>query len=113
VLQGHSLEDGTFKSDFIVVEDGVTLAPKAFVHYGTHLGENSLIDTDAFLMKGEEVPDGQWWHANPAKPMPARVTEPVTTAGMVSTPAPARVRRVRIVNRRRRAKHRRSPSPSP
>lgn len=81
----------------------MTLAPKAFVHYGTHLGENSLIDTDAFLMKGEEVPDRQWWHANPAKPMPAREPEPVTTPATAATPVLDRSR-VRRVNRRRRVK---------
>jgi non-ribosomal peptide synthetase-like protein len=110
VLQGHSLEDGTFKSDFIVVEDGVTLAPKAFVHYGTHLGSGSLIDTDAFLMKGEEVPDGQWWHGNPATPMPARMPGPLPL------PAAARRRaraRVRLVSRRReRGRHVKQDLPS-
>ncbi|MBB5749017.1 non-ribosomal peptide synthetase-like protein [Micrococcus sp. TA1] len=105
ILQGHSLEDGTFKSDVIVVEDGVTLAPKAFVHYGTHLGRNTLIDTDAFLMKGEQVPDGQWWHANPARPMPSRAAEASGVPATVTALTPSRVR-VRIVHRRRRAKHR-------
>jgi non-ribosomal peptide synthetase-like protein len=69
LIQGHSLEDGTFKSDRIVLEDGVSIAPKAFVHYGTHVGAGSLIDVDSFLMKGEEVPSHQRWHGNPAMPV--------------------------------------------
>ncbi|MDI3331036.1 MAG: hypothetical protein QJR09_09955 [Micrococcus sp.] len=100
ILQGHSLEDGTFKSDFIVVQDGVTLAPKAFVHYGTHVGEGSLIDTDAFLMKGEEVPAGQWWHGNPAKPMPARRPAPIRPLARSASP-------------RRRLRQEQPPSPIP
>jgi non-ribosomal peptide synthetase-like protein len=76
VIQCHSLEEGTFKSDRVVLEDGVTLAPAAFVHYGTHLGTGSLVETDAFLMKGEDVPAGQRWHGNPARPMPARLPSP-------------------------------------
>jgi hypothetical protein len=60
-------------------------------------------------MKGEEVPDRQWWHANPAKPMPAREPEPVTTPATAATPVLDRPR-VRLVIRRRRVKHDRPPS---
>ena len=66
VLQGHSMEDGIFKSDYITIGDGCTLAPGAFVHYGTKMGRDSVLDTDAFLMKGENVPPRAWWGGNPA-----------------------------------------------
>jgi non-ribosomal peptide synthetase-like protein len=91
VLQSHSLEDGTFKSDYIELENGVTLAPKAFVHYGIRVGEGSLIEVDAFLMKGEQVPARQRWHGNPAMPVepPAPIGEPVLAA-VHAAAAPAR-----------------------
>lgn len=68
-IQAHSLEDGTFKSDHIVLGDGVTLEPRAFVHYGTHLGDETLIETDAFLMKGERAAPHSHWRGNPARPL--------------------------------------------
>lgn len=71
VAQSHSLEDGTFKSAMISIGDGCTLAPSVFVHYGAQVGDGSVIETDAFLMKGEEVPPGQRWHGNPAMPVPS------------------------------------------
>ncbi|HEY4614676.1 MAG TPA: peptide synthetase, partial [Citricoccus sp.] len=104
ILQGHSLEDGTFKSDAIVLGDGVTLAPKAFVHYGTQVASGSLIDTDAFLMKGEQVPAGQCWHGNPARPRPggapgpARATEPARPRGR--SPRHRRGGRLRLMRQR-------------
>jgi non-ribosomal peptide synthetase-like protein len=66
VLQAHSMEDGIFKSDHIVLGDRVTLAPGAFVHYGTRVGDGATLHTDTFLMKGEEVPAGAHWTGNPA-----------------------------------------------
>ena len=34
-VQAHSLEDGVFKSDHIVIGPGATVGPRAFVHYGS------------------------------------------------------------------------------
>ncbi len=70
LLQGHSLENGVFKSDYIHVHDHVTIGLRAFVHYSTDLGEGSAVETDSFLMKGEQVPAGQRWQGNPAGPAP-------------------------------------------
>ncbi|MDC7784835.1 amino acid adenylation domain-containing protein [Rhodoplanes sp. TEM] len=67
VLQAHSLEEGVFKSDLIRMGAGCTLGPSAFVHYGVTLGDHVVIDTDAFLMKGEVVDAHTTWRGNPAK----------------------------------------------
>ena len=66
VLQGHSLEDGTFKSDHITIGAGCTIGTGAFVHYGTTMGPGSELGPDSFLMKGENVPPRAWWRGNPA-----------------------------------------------
>lgn len=76
ILQGHSLENSVLKSDGIRVGDRVTLAPRAFVHYGTDVGDDALVETDSFLMKGEQVPSGQRWQGNPAGPAPSRRLPP-------------------------------------
>ncbi|MEJ3750638.1 Pls/PosA family non-ribosomal peptide synthetase [Actinomycetes bacterium KLBMP 9797] len=69
-IQCHSLEDGTFKSDHTRIGAGCTLGVESFVHYGVTMGDGSVLDADAFLMKGEEVPPGTHWHGNPAHPTP-------------------------------------------
>ncbi|HEX2809558.1 MAG TPA: Pls/PosA family non-ribosomal peptide synthetase, partial [Kineosporiaceae bacterium] len=74
-VQAHSLEDGTFKSDHIVIGSHVTLGVGAFVHYGTVVGDGALIEADSFLMKGEEVPPGDRWAGNPAQPAPAQLKD--------------------------------------
>ena len=66
-LQAHSLEEGVFKSDHIVVGNGCTVGVQGFVHYGTVVGDNALIDADSFLMKGEVVDAGAVWQGNPAR----------------------------------------------
>jgi non-ribosomal peptide synthetase-like protein len=66
-IQAHSLEDGTFKSDYITVGSGCTLGTYAFVHYGTTMREGSVLDADSFLMKGEEVPARARYRGNPAR----------------------------------------------
>jgi non-ribosomal peptide synthetase-like protein len=67
VLQCHSLEDGTFKSDRTRVGARCTLGPAAFVHYGVTMHDDAVLTADAFLMKGEEVPAGAIWRGNPAR----------------------------------------------
>ncbi|QXV57113.1 Pls/PosA family non-ribosomal peptide synthetase [Amycolatopsis sp. TNS106] len=66
VAQGHSLEDGTFKSDHITIGAGCTLGVGAFVHYGVTMADGAIAEADAFLMKGTAVPARTRWHANPA-----------------------------------------------
>ncbi|MEW2624664.1 Pls/PosA family non-ribosomal peptide synthetase [Streptomyces sp. NPDC048106] len=70
-IQCHSQEDGTFKSDYIRLGAGCTLGVSAHVHYGVTMGEGSVLVTDSFLMKGEEVPPHAWWGGNPAVELPA------------------------------------------
>jgi len=67
ILQAHSLEEGIFKSDTVRLGKGCTIGPNAFVHYGVDLGEGTVVDTDAFLMKGEITPPGSVWRGNPAR----------------------------------------------
>jgi non-ribosomal peptide synthetase-like protein len=50
IFQGHSLEEGVFKSDNIVVGNGCTLGVAAFVHYGVRIADNVVIDPDSFVM---------------------------------------------------------------
>lgn len=65
-VQAHSQEDGTFKSDHIVIGDGCTLGAGALVHYGVQMGDGAVLGPDSFLMKGEEMPSGAHWGGNPA-----------------------------------------------
>jgi non-ribosomal peptide synthetase-like protein len=101
-VQNHSQEDGAFKSDRTYLGDGVTLGPGAFVHYGVTVGEDAVIGTASFLMKGEQVPAGEHWGGNPAEPIerPARLQpQPqlqVEAAPTASIPAP-RSARFRLV----------------
>jgi non-ribosomal peptide synthetase-like protein len=66
-IQAHSLEDGTFKSDHITIGPGCTLGTYAFAHYGVTMQEGSVLDADAFLMKGEDVPPRARYRGNPAR----------------------------------------------
>lgn len=69
VIQCHSMEDGVFKADRTVLEDGCTLGTEALVHYGVTMGQGARLQPDSFLMKGEKVPPGGWWGGNPARPV--------------------------------------------
>jgi non-ribosomal peptide synthetase-like protein len=51
LLQGHSLEDGAFKSDLIVIGQGCTVGTGAFVHYAVTMEDGALLEADAFAMK--------------------------------------------------------------
>ncbi|WP_353945418.1 Pls/PosA family non-ribosomal peptide synthetase [Streptomyces sp. HUAS MG91] len=65
-VQAHSQEDGTFKSDRIVIGAGCTLGTGALVHYGVEMGDAAVLAPDSFLMKGEQMPPGARWGGNPA-----------------------------------------------
>ena len=69
VVQCHSMEDGIFKSDFTVLEDGCTIGTGAIVHYGVTIGQGAQLRPDSFLMKGEKVPPHARWGGNPARAM--------------------------------------------
>ncbi|MEU5259614.1 Pls/PosA family non-ribosomal peptide synthetase [Amycolatopsis sp. NPDC021455] len=66
VIQCHSLEDGTFKSGCTEVGAGSTIGVGAFVHYGVTMGEATVVEADAFLMKGSVTPPRSRWRGNPA-----------------------------------------------
>ena len=66
VVQCHSQENDAFKSDRVVIGSGVTVGIGGFVHYGTRLGDGSVLAADSFLMKGEEMPPNTRWGGNPA-----------------------------------------------
>lgn len=68
-IQGHSLEDGLFKSGRIVIGNDCTIGPAGFVHYGVRMGHGTVLDSDAFLMKGGETEPGSRWQGNPARVM--------------------------------------------
>jgi non-ribosomal peptide synthetase-like protein len=67
IIQGHSLEEGVFKSDTISIGNGCTLGTAAFVHYGVRMGDNVVLEPDSFLMKGEILGSGTTWLGNPAR----------------------------------------------
>jgi non-ribosomal peptide synthetase-like protein len=66
-LQSHSMEDGIFKSDHIVIGSGCSIGSGAFIHYGVTVGEGASLGADSFLMKGEDVPPHSRWLGNPAQ----------------------------------------------
>ncbi|MEU7487354.1 Pls/PosA family non-ribosomal peptide synthetase [Streptomyces sp. NPDC042319] len=69
VIQCHSQEDGTFKSDRSTLGNGCTLGTGTLVHYGVTVGDGAVLGPDSFLMKGEEVPPHARWAGNPAREM--------------------------------------------
>jgi non-ribosomal peptide synthetase-like protein len=66
-IQGHSLEDGTFKSDAIRIGARCTIGVQGFVHYGASVGDDAIVEADAFVMKGSVIASGEVWSGNPAK----------------------------------------------
>jgi non-ribosomal peptide synthetase-like protein len=66
-IQGHSLEEGVFKSDYIKIGRGCTIGCGAWVHYGVTMGDNALLQPDSFLMKGENPAPKTVWRGNPAR----------------------------------------------
>jgi non-ribosomal peptide synthetase-like protein len=69
VIQPHSQEDGTFKSDRISIGNRCSIGTRAVVHYGTTISDGAVLAPDSFLMKGEDVPAGARWGMNPARPL--------------------------------------------
>jgi non-ribosomal peptide synthetase-like protein len=94
ILSAHSLEEGVFKSDHIRIGAGCTIGCGAFVHYGTTLGDNAVIEPDSFLMKGETAEDGSTWRGNPARAI--RVTGVRPSHLEVALPEPALTRNAHL-----------------
>ena len=84
-LQGHSLEEGVFKSDYIKIGNGCTLGVGAFVHYGVTMGDHVVLDPDSFLMKGEVLEPNTTWRGNPAKAVRGIATKREMPAAVVET----------------------------
>lgn len=87
-IQGHSLEDGTFKSDHIVLGDRCSLSVESFVNYGVTMGNDVVLEADSLLMKGEDVPDDSVYAGNPAR----ETRNAVSTAAVPAVPAGPRHR---------------------
>lgn len=66
-IQGHSLEDGAFKSDHIRIGNDCTIGCNAFIHYGVEMADGVVLDPDSFLMKGETPAANSTWRGNPAR----------------------------------------------
>lgn len=71
VIQGHSLEDGMFKSDHIEIGTGCSFGTNSFVHYGAVIGDGCRIGANAFVMKGQVATERTIWSGNPAAPLTA------------------------------------------
>jgi non-ribosomal peptide synthetase-like protein len=67
VVQAHSLEEGVFKSERVVIGAGSTIGCAAYVLYGVDIGRNAVLEPNACLMKGEVIPEGALWQGNPAR----------------------------------------------
>jgi non-ribosomal peptide synthetase-like protein len=91
VVQAHSLEDGAFKSDHIVVGSGSTIGPHAFVHYGVTIGKDAVLDADSFLMKGTEMSPASRWRGNPATEVWSAPAAAATSRPAAPACAPPRV----------------------
>ncbi|BCJ91304.1 peptide synthetase [Terrihabitans soli] len=66
IVQAHSMEDGIFKSDMIRLGAGTTIGTNSLVHYGVATGEQAIVDSDCFVMKGETLGEKTIWRGNPA-----------------------------------------------
>jgi non-ribosomal peptide synthetase-like protein len=83
MFKGHSLEEGVFKSDRVVVGNGCTVGVGALIHYGVRIADDVVIGPDSFLMKGETPETGTVWRGNPARAISsAPATAPVSDASM-------------------------------
>ena len=87
-VQGHSMEDGTFKSGRVAIGNGCSLGVESLINYGVVMRDGSTLGADALLMKGEDVPENATYTGNPAR----EVTSPVAPQPL-SAAVPGGVRR--------------------
>ena len=71
VIQCHSMEDDTFKSDHTTIEAGCTFGVGTLVHYGVTMGQGAVLEADSFLMKGRAGAGPLTVGGNPAREMSA------------------------------------------
>jgi non-ribosomal peptide synthetase-like protein len=81
IIQPHSQENRTFKSDRISIGAGCTLGIGSLVHYGVTMGDGVDLAPDSFLMKGEEVPPHARWGGNPAREIRGEHSAVTTVSG--------------------------------
>ena len=67
VVQCHSLEDGSFKSDRVNIGSHCNFGVGSFTHYGVHIESGSTVLADSFVMKGSIIEPGTTWGGNPAR----------------------------------------------
>ena len=67
IVQAHSLEEGVFKSDIVRIGADASVGVGCLVHYGVTMGEQTHLNSNSFLMKGEITPVGSRWRGNPAR----------------------------------------------
>jgi len=67
-IQCHTLEEGFFKSDYVKIGNGCTVGVNAYIQYGVTMEDNSLLETNSYLMKGELLQENTVWQGNPAAP---------------------------------------------
>ncbi len=67
IVQGHSMEDGVFKSDRVTIGERCTLGTGAFIHYGVKISDETTVLSDSFVMKGSSTAPGTVWGGNPAR----------------------------------------------
>ncbi|NGO67684.1 peptide synthetase [Streptomyces sp. SB3404] len=91
IIQCHSQEDGTFKSDRSTLGAGCTLGVGALVHYGVTVGDGATLAADSFLMKGEDVPPHARWGGNPAAELRGHERQSLA-AGDAAAPVPPAAR---------------------
>jgi len=48
-ISRQAMEDGIFKSDYTVLEDGCTVGTGALVHYDVTMGQGSQLLPDSFI----------------------------------------------------------------
>jgi non-ribosomal peptide synthetase-like protein len=87
LIQPHSQEDGTFKSDRVTIGHRCTVGVAALVHYGVTIGDGAMLAPDTFLMKGEEVPARAHWGMNPARDLRSELAAPVGRSVTATTEA--------------------------
>ncbi|MGO4193166.1 hypothetical protein AB4Y67_16040 [Arthrobacter sp. YAF17] len=78
------MEDGTFKTHYILIGNGCTLGVDCWVNYGVRMRDGSSLGADAMLMKGEDNPEGATFSGNPAREVvvpAARSQRPVEIPG--------------------------------
>ncbi|MDT7629686.1 MAG: hypothetical protein QOI50_1616, partial [Pseudonocardiales bacterium] len=72
---------------YTVIGSGAVLGVSAFVHYGVTMAEGTVLDSDTFLMKGEQTAPFTRWGGNPATEV-RPVARPATATPITSVAAP-------------------------